>query len=74
MSPASTDDELNEKFVVTQKVLRAGQKARGFDGTSVRLGFLIARKDTHLEALGLAYAWLREEVTPLTVEGILFPT
>ena len=70
MSPASTDDELNEKFVVTQKVLRAGQKARGFDGTSVRLGFLIARKDMQLVALGLAYAWLRAVLTPLIIKGI----
>ena len=65
--PATTDDELNEMFVV-----RAGQIARGFDGKNVLLGFLIARTDTQLVVLGLACAWLRAVLTPHAVEGILF--
>ena len=42
-----------------------------FDDEIVRLGFLIARKDLQLAVLGLAYAWLREVLTPQIVEGIL---
>ena len=45
--------------------------ARSFDDEIVRLGFLIARKDMQLAVLGLAYAWLREVLTPQIVEGIL---
>ena len=45
-------------------------RAESFDDESVRLGFLIARKDMQLEVLGLAYAWLRAVLTPLIIEGI----
>ena len=45
-------------------------RAESFDDESVRLGFLIARKDMQLAVLGLACAWLREVLTPLIIEGI----
>ena len=72
---AATPREISTTKTLREPVgVSANPKTRGFDAEFVLVGFLIARTHIHLAVLGLAYAWLREEVTPLTVEGILFPT
>ncbi len=68
--------EKGGSITVTEKIENANQwraafRAESFDDEIVRLGFLIARKDMQLAVLGLAYAWLREVLTPQIVEGIL---